>query len=86
MPTTIGRTGFCTECGAAIDPDDERTQCHGCTDDVIDNDDILDEDLPCFDWRNSSYLIQPDPRSLDRPINWDLRPTPGYGKRQAQKQ
>jgi hypothetical protein len=86
MPTTIGRPGFCTECGGAIDPDDDRTECPDCTDDVIDLDMGLDEDYPEFDWRDSSYLIQPDWRSLDRPINWDLRPTPGYGKRQAQKQ
>ena len=48
------RPGFCTECGAPIDPEDESRECAGCTDDIIDNDEPPDEDYPEFDWRNST--------------------------------
>ena len=63
------RPGFCTECGAPIDPDDESRECAGCTDDIIDNDEPPDEDYPEFDWRNSAYVKTPScgPDSLPEP-------------------
>ena len=45
------RPGFCIQCRAPIDPDDDRDECPACTDDLIDLDEPLDETLPGFNWR-----------------------------------
>ena len=60
------RPGFCTQCRAPIDPEDDSRECAGCTDDIIDNDEPPDEDYPEFDWRNSAYVKTPssDPTAV----------------------